>query len=81
MRKAFRVRIAVERAQKKAKGVPVIYLDDVGEPDDDGVFVSLEINASGERVALLIASTENCYAALGKLMRKMLPASNATKLS
>lgn len=75
----FSVRLAVARVARKAKGVPVRYIDDVGEPRDDGTFVSLRLECAGQPAEYLILTTERFYAALGKVMAAALPASMRDK--
>jgi len=70
----YSVRIAVARIAKKAKGVPVQYIDDVGPPVDDGNYVTLRLDCAGRPAGILVLTTENFYAALGKVMQTALPA-------
>jgi hypothetical protein len=69
----YGVRVAVARVGRKAKGVPVIYVDDVGDPHDDGSFVTLHLHAAGKKAAVIVLTTENFYAALSRVMSATLP--------
>jgi hypothetical protein len=75
------VRIEVARLTKKLRGVCVRYVDDVGVPKDDGRFVTLALECEGHVSEVIVLTTENFYAALGKVMEKALPAFNGDKLS
>ena len=75
------IRRAVTRLSKKFGTVPVIYVDEVGKPNDDGRFVSVILETESTPTVVLVFTTENFYAALGKVMNATLPASTGKKLS
>lgn len=51
----------------------VHFIDDLGEPTDDGRYVTLRATGHGKRLVVLVLTTENFYAALGKVIEATLP--------
>jgi hypothetical protein len=67
------LRMALARIAAEHGAVPVRYVEDVGLPADDGHYVTLTLLAGGKAAEVLVLTTENFYACLGKVMSATLP--------
>lgn len=67
-------RLYVSRLARKHRKASVQFLDDVGEPEDDGRYVTLQTYCDGQPAVLLVLTVADFYAALNKVNARLLPA-------
>lgn len=58
---------------RKHRGTPVTFLDDVGDPKDDGRYVSLPCYLDGRLATVIVFTTANFYEALHRVVNATLP--------